>query len=105
MNATLLSYVIEEWGDGEGVGSEALSLLAYATVKGGQRILGAKAGRGKYDMWWYDWVVKALLSSYMSVGCSLTERDVPCLVIRKFFVLRCYARRGPSWNNSIIITI
>ena len=28
----------------------------------GQGILGSKTGRGKYDMW-YDWVVKALVSS------------------------------------------
>ena len=47
----------------------------------GQGILGIKAGRGKYDMW-YDWVVKALVSSCMSVGRPLTEHlDLPCLVI------------------------
>ena len=37
----------------------------------GQGILGIKAGRGKYDMW-YDWVVTALLSSCMSFVASLT---------------------------------
>ena len=43
--------------------------------------LGVKSGRGKYDMW-YDWVVKALLSSCMSVGRSFAERpDMPCLAI------------------------
>ena len=51
----------------------------------GQGILGSKTGRGKYDMWWYDWVVKTLLSSCMSVGrfgLSLTEHhDMKCLTI------------------------
>ena len=47
--------------------------------------LGVKSGRGKYDVW-YDWVVKALLSSYMSVGRSFAERpDMPCLAITANF--------------------
>ena len=43
----------------------------------GRGKLGAKGGRGKYDMW-YDCVVKALLSSCMSVGRSFAERLVTC---------------------------
>ena len=39
----------------------------------GEGILGSKTGRGKCDMW-YDWVVRALVSSFMSVGRPLTER-------------------------------
>ena len=33
----------------------------------GEGILGIEGGRGKYDMW-YDWVVKSIVSSFMSVG-------------------------------------
>ena len=35
-------------------------------------VLGSKTCRGKYDMW-YDWVVKTLVSSCMSVRLTLTE--------------------------------
>ena len=46
--------------------------------------MGSQGGRGKYDMW-YDWVVKALVSSCMSVGRPLAERlDLPCLAMGHF---------------------
>ena len=58
---------------GGGTGTPVVSQRSEA----GQGILGSKAGRGKYDMW-YDWVVKALVSSCMSVGRPLAERlDLP----------------------------
>ena len=60
-----------------GTGTPGVSQRSEA----GRGKLVAKTGRGKYDMW-YDWVVKALLSSCMSVGRSLAERhDMPCLAI------------------------
>ena len=60
-----------------GTGTPAVSQRSEV----GRGKLGAKAGRGKYDMW-YEWVVKALLSSCMSVGRSFAERpDMPCLAI------------------------
>ena len=54
---------------GGGTGTPVVSQRSEA----GQGILGSKAGRGKYDMW-YDWVVKALVSSCILVGRPLAER-------------------------------
>ena len=59
-------------------------VISQRSETGGVK-LGAKSGRGKYDIW-YDWVVKAILSSCMSVGSSFAERpDMPCLDITEKF--------------------
>ena len=69
-----------------GTGPHVISQRSEA----GRSKLGAKSGRDKYDMW-YDWVVKTLLSSCMSVGRSFVERpDMSCLVIT---TIRLYCRR------------
>ncbi len=67
----------------EGAGLRELSDTPVVSQRSeaGQGILGSKAGRGNYDMW-YDWVVKALVSSCISVGCPLTEHlDLSYLTI------------------------
>ncbi len=63
-----------------GTGTPAESQLSEAE----QGILRNKVGRAKYDMW-YDWVVKALVSSCMFVGRSLAERrDMICFAFLSF---------------------
>jgi len=47
--------------------------VMYQRSESGQGKPGATGDRGKYDMW-YDVVSETVLSSYISVGCSLSER-------------------------------
>ena len=89
---------------GGGTGTPVVSQRSEA----GQGILGSKAGRGKYDMW-YDWVVKALVSSCMSVGRPLAERlDLPCLAITAVNILEAGGLTKPEkfiWERSKKILI
>ena len=55
------------------LGGDTETPVVSQRSEAGHGILRNKAGRGKYDMW-YDWVVKLLVSSCMSVGSPLTER-------------------------------